>query len=302
MYNIKAAAKLLDMPKVTIRSWETRYNAITPARTESGHRLYSDQNLEDLKWLKIQVQERGLKISEAVKQLHASKRKPTEKAVMPAPSTEDEPFSKPIQELYLAASEMDTERFNYLLDLNFSLFHHRTVFFSIITPLMIRIGEEWENGELTVAHEHMISHIVQQRFAHFFRIFPTAPELPKVMALCPSGEHHQLGLLLFTLFLRENGFPVLYFGQDTPLDGLPEAARLQQTEIVCMSILEPKMLTTVEHYIEQLSKENPRLRFLIGGQGVKEKQHSNNVWYLGQSYESWQQWLDEQQELPLSKA
>ena len=302
MYNIKAAAKLLDMPKVTIRSWETRYNAITPARTESGHRLYSEQNLEDLKWLKIQVQEKGFKISEAVKQLHASKRKPAEKVVMPITATDDEPFSKPIQELYLAASEMDTERFNYLLDLNFSLFHYRTVFFSIIAPLMIRIGEEWENGSLTAAHEHMISHIVHQRFSHFFRIFPTSPELPKVMALCPSGEHHQLGLLLFTLFLRENGFPVMYFGQDTPIDGLPEAAKQQQTEIVCMSILNPKLRPIVEHYIEQLSNVNPRMHFLVGGQGVEEKLHSNNIWYLGESYEAWQQWLDEQKELPLSKA
>ena len=74
MYNIKAAAKILDMPKVTIRSWETRYSAITPARTESGHRLYSDQNLEDLKWLKIQVQDNGMKISEAVKKLHTSRK------------------------------------------------------------------------------------------------------------------------------------------------------------------------------------------------------------------------------------
>ncbi|MGK7376851.1 MerR family transcriptional regulator [Planococcus sp. 1R117A] len=302
MYNIKAAAKLLDMPKVTIRSWETRYNAITPARTESGHRLYSDQNLEDLKWLKIQVQDRGIKISEAVKQLHASKRKPAEKVVVPENPLDAEPFSKQIQELYLAASEMDTERFNYLLDLNFSLFHYRTVFFSLIIPLMIRIGDEWKNGSLTVAHEHMISHIVHQRFAHFFRVFPTSAELPKVMALCPSGEHHQLGLLLFTLFLRENGFPVMYFGQDTPLEGLAETASQQQTEIVCMSISDPDLRQAVDHYIEQLSQENPRLRFLIGGQGVEKQLHQGQAWYLGESYESWQQWLDEQKEIPLSRA
>jgi DNA-binding transcriptional MerR regulator/methylmalonyl-CoA mutase cobalamin-binding subunit len=302
MYNIKAAAKLLDMPKVTIRSWETRYNAITPARTESGHRLYSEQNLEDLKWLKIQVQEKGIKISEAVKQLHSSKRRPAEKAVMPTSLTDDEPFSKPIEELYLAASEMDTDRFHYLLDLNFSLFHYRTVFFSIIVPLMIRIGDEWKNGSLSVAHEHLISHIVQQRFVHFFRVFPTSAELPKVMALCPSGEQHQLGLLLFTLFLRENGFSVMYFGQDTPLEGLPETVRQQQTGIVCMSISAPELRPLTEQYVEQLSKANPGMRFLIGGQGIGEQLQRGNVWYLGESYEAWQQWLYEQKELPLSRA
>ncbi|WP_236610241.1 MerR family transcriptional regulator [Planococcus halocryophilus] len=128
MYNIKAAAKILDMPKVTIRSWETRYNAITPARTESGHRLYSDQNLEDLKWLKIQVQDNGMKISEAVKKLHASRHQfiaPKEEFSQ----NDNSEYNEQINQLFQAAAEMDTERFNYLLDLHFSLFHHQTVFF-----------------------------------------------------------------------------------------------------------------------------------------------------------------------------
>lgn len=301
MYNIKAAAKILDMPKVTIRSWETRYNAITPARTESGHRLYSDQNLEDLQWLKIQVQNNGVKISEAVKQLHSSKRQPANKTEI-KDERDPIPYHKQIQELYLAASEMDTERFTYLLDLNFSLFHHRTVFFSIITPLMIQIGEEWENGAITVAHEHLITHIIQQRFTQFFRIFPTSPNLPKAIALCPSGEHHELGLLLFTLFLREKGHPVLYFGSDTPLDGLSEVIEQQKIKTVCMSITDPALRPVVESYIAELSTANSNLQFLIGGQGIKQLTRDDNTWFLGDSYESWEDWLDEQKKIPSSYA
>lgn len=302
MYNIKAAAKILDMPKVTIRSWETRYNAITPARTETGHRLYSDQNLEDLKWLKIQVQENGVKISEAVKQLHASKRMPAEKKELPE-HFGNEAYEKQIQELFLAAAEMDTERFNYLLDMNFSMFHYRTVFFSIIVPLMVQIGKEWENGTLTVAHEHMISHIVEQRFTQFFRVFPTSPDLPKVMALCPSGEQHYLGLMLFTLFLRENAFPVMFIGADTPIDGLPEAALQQDVQIVCMAISDPELRPLAEKYIDQLTEANPHMRFLVGGQGVTEALDAGNTLFLGPMYESWQERLNDfKEKLPLSRA
>ncbi|TWT27356.1 MerR family transcriptional regulator [Planomicrobium sp. CPCC 101110] len=290
MYNIKAAAKILDMPKVTIRSWETRYDAITPARTESGHRLYSDQNLEDLKWLKIQVQEKGMKISQAVQQLHLSRKKFHSK---PDETEEriDQPYDKQIQELYAAAAEMDTERFNYLLDLNFSLFHYRTVFFSIIVPLMVRIGEEWENGTISVAHEHLISHIIQQRFNQFFRVFPTSDNLPKAIALCPSGEHHQLGLLLFTLFLRENGFSVAYIGPDTPLEGLDELVLRQNFKIVCMSISTEDLLPAVDQYVKKLAKVNSDIRFLIGGQGVPEDKIDGKIAHLGPSYEIWQDWL-----------
>ncbi|RNF39704.1 MerR family transcriptional regulator [Planococcus salinus] len=293
MYNIKAAAKVLDMPKVTIRSWETRYGAITPARSESGHRLYSDQNLEDLKWLKIQVQEKGMKISEAVKQLHASRKQfhPADENIDTDP---EQKYDKQIRELYTAAVDMDTERFNYFLDLNFSLFHHRIVFFSILVPLMIRIGDAWENGQISVAHEHMISHIIQQRFAHFFRIFPVSPRLPKVMALCPSGEHHQLGLLLFTLFLRENGFPVIYIGADTPLEGISEMVNKQDIELVCISIAHPSLRPTIEEYVNDLSNASPGLQFVVGGAGAEKMEAGQNTRLMGSDYNDWKKWLTEE--------
>ena len=301
MYNIKAAAKILDMPKVTIRSWETRYSAITPARTETGHRLYSDQNLEDLKWLKIQVQEKGIKISEAVKQLHSSKRKPIEKVQAPGDFDADT-YDKQIYELYMAASELDTERFNYLLDLNFSLFHYRTVFFSIIVPLMVQIGKEWENGSMPVAHEHLISHIIQQRFTQFFRVFPTSPDLPKVMAFCPTGEYHQLGLMLFTLFLRENGFSVMFLGADTPLDGLAKIVEQQNVRIVCIAISDPSSRPLAEKYVAEIGAADESVHFMVGGQGVIEPLTTGNVSFIGPTYESWQLELDRIKELPLSKA
>lgn len=301
MYNIKAAAKILDMPKVTIRSWETRYNAITPARTETGHRLYSDQNLEDLKWLKIQVQKNGIKISEAVKQLHSSKRKPSEKVTVPS-DFDAQTYDKQVHELYMAASELDTERFNYLLDLHFSLFHYRTVFFSIIVPLMVRVGKEWGNGSMSVAHEHLISHIIQQRFTQFFRVFPTSSELPKVMSLCPSGEFHQLGLMLFTLFLREKGYPVVFLGADTPLDGLSEIVAQQDIRIVAMATTTPSSLPVVERYIADIGAANPDVHFMVGGRGIVEPMTTENVSFIGPLYESWQEELDRLRKHPLSQA
>ncbi|WP_422124263.1 MerR family transcriptional regulator [Planococcus sp. X10-3] len=292
MYNIKAAAKILDMPKVTIRSWETRYNAITPARTESGHRLYSDQNLEDLQWLKIQVQDNGIKISEAVKLLHASRKKFVRPAGNLPPSPAGSyPYEKQIEELYNAGAEMDSDRFQYLLDLNFSMFHYRTVFFSILAPLMVRIGEEWENGTITVAHEHMLSHMVLQRFNQFFRIFPTADNLPKALAFCPSGEHHQLGLLLFTLFLRENGYSVAYIGPDTPLEGLSELIEKQDFKLVAMSIGNERLLPVAENYIAALNAAKPDLQFAIGGRGFGSIESKANEYYIGATYEEWEHWL-----------
>ena len=48
-----------------------------------------------------------------------------------------------------------------------------------------------------------MTQLISQRFYQFFHLFPIYPHLPKVLALCPEGEHHQVGLLLFSLFMRK---------------------------------------------------------------------------------------------------
>ena len=84
MYSIKQVSEILDIPAVTIRAWENRYNVVAPTRTEGGHRLYSEKDLETLKWIKTQVHEKNMKISDAVRLLQESP-----PASTPTPSQND---------------------------------------------------------------------------------------------------------------------------------------------------------------------------------------------------------------------
>jgi DNA-binding transcriptional MerR regulator len=49
--SIGAVARLTNIPTDTIRTWERRYKAVTPSRTESGHRLYSPEDVDRLRML-----------------------------------------------------------------------------------------------------------------------------------------------------------------------------------------------------------------------------------------------------------
>lgn len=68
-YSIKTVATLTGVNPTTIRAWERRYQFIVPSRTESGHRLYSDQDVEKIKWV-VDKQKDGLSVSQAIQQLH----------------------------------------------------------------------------------------------------------------------------------------------------------------------------------------------------------------------------------------
>jgi CheY-like chemotaxis protein len=46
---------MLDIPVATIRNWEERYTAIVPERSAGGHRLYSRDDMERLRFIAAEV-------------------------------------------------------------------------------------------------------------------------------------------------------------------------------------------------------------------------------------------------------
>lgn len=64
MFTIGSVARLLDVPPATIRTWEARYGLIVPARSEGGQRLYSREQVEQLRLVRDSVA-RGRRPAEA---------------------------------------------------------------------------------------------------------------------------------------------------------------------------------------------------------------------------------------------
>ncbi len=56
VYSIGAVAKMLDLPTTTLRAWEDRYEVIIPRRSEGAQRLYSRSQVEQLRFLKDQIE------------------------------------------------------------------------------------------------------------------------------------------------------------------------------------------------------------------------------------------------------
>ena len=55
MYSIGAASRVLGVPAATLRTWQDRYGVVRPERSSGGHRLYSRDQLEQLRFLAEQV-------------------------------------------------------------------------------------------------------------------------------------------------------------------------------------------------------------------------------------------------------
>jgi DNA-binding transcriptional MerR regulator len=55
VYSIGAAAKVLGVPAATLRTWQGRYGVVLPQRSRGGHRLYSSDQIEQLRFVVEQV-------------------------------------------------------------------------------------------------------------------------------------------------------------------------------------------------------------------------------------------------------
>ena len=55
VYSIGSAARLLRVPPATIRTWEKRYGIVVPQRTSGGQRLYSQEQLEQLRFVVARI-------------------------------------------------------------------------------------------------------------------------------------------------------------------------------------------------------------------------------------------------------
>lgn len=64
MYSIGAVSKMLGVPGATLRTWEERYGIVSPERSRGRHRLYSREQVEQLRFV-VRCLEQGMSSADA---------------------------------------------------------------------------------------------------------------------------------------------------------------------------------------------------------------------------------------------
>lgn len=294
MYTISQVSDMVGIAAVTIRSWEQRHGIITPIRKPSGHRMYTEQHIRDLVWLKECIDEQGFTISQAVSLLKRQREQQMYSMDYPEAPTQTTPgYAQKLERLLSLLIDFRTEQAKTLIDIGFTMYGYETMIHQILVPLMVEVGERWHRGDISVGQEHYITQFVMQRCHSFFHIFPIDPAIPKVLAFCPSGEQHQLGLLLFSLFLRQRGVEVLYLGPDTPYEGIEEIVDNQPVGCICLSINNPKLQDGVYDFVELMLRKYPSLQFTFGGQGFTSIPSRFKDWRIeANTSQEWNDWYD----------
>ncbi|MFZ5820363.1 MAG: MerR family transcriptional regulator, partial [Chloroflexota bacterium] len=156
-FNLKAVLKETGIAADTLRAWERRYGLPMPERTPGGHRLYSQRDIEIIKWL-MAKQDEGLSISRAVdlwKEEIASGPDPLtasrQTGMILAPTAN---LDAARQQWMDACLRFDESRAEQTLNQAFSLFPVEAVCMNILQKGLAQVGELWYENRANVQQEH----------------------------------------------------------------------------------------------------------------------------------------------------
>lgn len=230
-YPVKAVTRLTGLTPETLRAWERRYGAVSPRRDDAGRRLYSSDDVDRLRAYKRLV-DAGHSISRVVAMEDGERDRLLSESSRRPPADDLETLRK---EILKAAFEYDAAALESRLGLAMATVAADRVVDEIIGPVLVAVGRAWQFGEMDIAQERLVSSVVRSRI---LAVLGHAPDLePAILLATPTGERHELGLLMFAFRAASRLLPLRYLGPDLPLAEVRRLADHFRPRVVALSLV-----------------------------------------------------------------
>jgi methanogenic corrinoid protein MtbC1 len=256
-----------DMSHSGLRFFE-REGLVAPLRTEGGHRLYRQSDVDRILSIKA-WREDGVSIDEIRKRLAELDNLPSVDRLIDI-----------FLDLAIAGNLRDAG--NQILIADAAGVSPLVLFNDVLTPALIEVGRRWEMGILPVAQEKEISEVVRDLIAEIARRhIPERTEGPAVVAGCVEYERHELGLRMICALLRIDGYRVYYLGADVSAEFLLQAIALHRPKVLLLSAMLPSAIESLEGTIRQVrvaTEEGYGLEIVVGGSLVMHEHEKVSTW------------------------
>jgi diguanylate cyclase (GGDEF)-like protein len=148
----------------------------------------------------------------------------------------------------------------------------------VIAPAMWRIGELWEQGEISVADEHLATALTHQVMAGVYGPSLGHKVKPgRILLAGVEGEQHALGLRMAADVVELAGYETIYLGADVPTDDLLQAVAARSPDLVGLSATMPRSIQPLDRSIAEIQRVNPDLIVFFGGQGVRPRERNGGA-------------------------
>ena len=216
LFPIREVSRLTGVNPVTLRAWERRYGLIQPTRTDSGHRLYSQADIDAVRSILAWI-ERGVAVSKVGSILAKS----TSSRSVTAPaydevSTDD--WSQWQDQVRNALQNFDEPRLERLYGQIFSCYPLPVVFQDIFMPvwqeLLLRQDEVGQRGQWL-----MLDGFLRGRCRQRLQV-RRGETCDRVLVVALPSHCRELELLAGALLLHNQDIDITVMGPGVPIGDL----------------------------------------------------------------------------------
>ena len=263
VHNLKVVLLETGINADTLRAWERRYGLPTPERSSGGHRLFTQRDIDTVKWL-LARQDEGLRISLAVELwegFEANGQDPLEELSFPTlvpetRKTDDDAIEELRSAWVDACKSFDEQHAMTILNQAFTLYPRETVCLDLLTPALAEFGEGWYAAKITVQQEHFASELAIRCIESLISSSPP-PTLPgKVLVLCPPGEEHIFSPLLITSLIKMSGSKAIFLGANVPVERINEVIETTDPNLVILTAQQLHSAASLSNMSSRLSERN----------------------------------------------
>lgn len=268
---MKVACRRSGLSPHVLRVWEKRYQAVTPVRSDTNRRGYSEDDI-----VRLQLLGELTKLGHRIGQIAGFSRRDLEQllsAEQSGPALDGDELSGPfavVDRAFQAVDELDADGLYRLMEAALLRFGLNGVLQHVVGPLVVRIGQAWTDGDLRIAHEHLASRVLRDFLAGATRTLVVRTGAPEILVATPAQQLHELGAMMVTAAAQNHGWKAVYLGPSLPAIEIAGAAsRRPGVQAVALSIVYPENDPNVAEELRILAKHLPqRVSLLVGGRAI----------------------------------
>lgn len=276
LYPIREVARLTGVNPITLRAWERRYNLIEPVRTESGHRLYTQEHIDFLHET-LRLMDEGIPISRI--QAVISEAPPRQAATSAAAQSSDTRHAL-LEKVAQAVRLLQVQALERLLDQIFADYS--------LNPLRILLAEvdqhlqQHDNSAVSLAFwRSSVLRRIQVRLHSLY----TQPLLPsKRVVIHKAANTPDYLAALVTLFCFEQGYQAIEIDGGVPLDQVFAAAKSLSIQAV---VFVDQDASATAQWSASFAKYASMRTWLFGSEQLAELQPAS----VNCELRDWSQWF-----------
>jgi methanogenic corrinoid protein MtbC1 len=151
----------------------------------------------------------------------------------------------------------------------------RDIYVDLFQRSMYHVGKMWEQGQLSIADEHIGTEITKSLMNKYASKISTDKKVNKTaLVSCIDKEYHELGARMAADVFEFNGWKTYFLGACTPTREIVKFIEVKKPDVVGLSFNFYMNVHRLFEVIDHIKKSYPDQKIVVGGQGVSREKEN----------------------------